>query len=1098
MRGAVRGFQSLVLAFVVFTEACGGGGGTGGVQPPPPQPDFVLGLSATSVSVPQGSASSPVIVSITAENGFSATVQVSLTGLPSGVTSNPASPFFVAAGQNVSLEFGAAANAATGQFSITAQGTSGTLSHSQTLSLSVETVAPANLPLTSYVENDSVASADDPPGQPHRRHVVFDSGKQRFYVANNAMNRVEVFSATDPALQATVAAPGASSVDLSPDGTTLWVGTTLEQILAVDTTALQVKARYAVQGLTPIPGSVFIRPTEVLALASGNFLVRLRQPAASEALLALWNPSSNAFTNLTSLAPAVFQNDVGVLARTGDHTHVLAAANDSSGEAAVFDLNGNLVAGPLAPMAGTISLAAANSDGSLFAMAVTTGGAPQILLLNSSLNLLATYASSGPAGLVFSLDGQSLFVDEPYGNSSVISILSTSNLQMLGQVPDIAIQGVPTSIEETGASLFLCGLGNRGVSFVDASQSVSLPQTAPVLSSAPAAFPSEGPAVGGTTVSVTGTNFSSGAQVRFGSNNPVSVTSSSNSQLQVVSPASVVNGPVNLTAYFPNGWLALAPSSFSYGPTIVRVLPNAGNTQGGDTVTIYGYGFGTSAGSISVTIAGQAATIQSVDALPAFVSTLGLSAYPFALESIVLTTPPGTAGKADLAITSPAGSMMAAKAFQYLTSSQVYPNAALHKFIVYDETRQHLFLGATDYVDVFDLNGLAFLSPLEPPPDGPPPDAALRGMALTPDDSQIVIADFGAQNVYLVNPDGAEYNGTAVSVGGVAGYLNSGPARVSATSVQSIFVGLTGEGSSPGACDGCLGQMNLLASPPSFQPAPQPEVSTLTGMPLFQADGAGDTMYLAYDTAPGGPVAVWTAATPNAFSLSNANDAATDFATSSDGTLFAMRANNIMEIRGPDLSLFSTPTTAELETVPNRVAVPGAVLHPSGALLYDPFLDGPPPAAPPATGIHGGIDIRDAHNGQLRLRVYLPEPFAMLNTDVDGFHGAFLTTDENGQRLFALTTNGLTIVQLANVPLGIGTLTPSSGSVAGGTAVSVRGSGFQSGLTATLGGKSVAATVQDMNTLILTTPALSAGSQQLVLTNPDGESVSLDAAFLAQ
>ena len=173
-------------------------------------------------------------------------------------------------------------------------------------------------------------------------------------------------------------------------------------------------------------------------------------------------------------------------------------------------------------------------------------------------------------------------------------------------------------------------------------------------------------------------------------------------------------------------------------------------------------------------------------------------------------------------------------------------------------------------------------------------------------------------------------------------------------------------------------------------------------------------------------------------------------------------------------------------------------MHPSGALTYEPFLDGPPPAAPPATGIHGGIDIRDAHNGQLRLRVYLPEPFAMLNTDVDGLHGGFLTTDENGQRLFAVTTSGLTIVQLADVPLGIGTLIPSSGSAAGGSSVSVRGSGFQSGIKATLGGKSASLTVTDRNTLVLNTPAMSSGPQQLVLTNPDGESVSLDAAFVAQ
>jgi len=36
-----------------------------------------------------------------------------------------------------------------------------------------------------------------------------------------------------------------------------------------------------------------------------------------------------------------------------------------------------------------------------------------------------------------------------------------------------------------------------------------------------------------------------------------------------------------------------------------------------------------------------------------------------------------------------------------------------------------------------------------------------------------------------------------------------------------------------------------------------------------------------------------------------------------------------------------------------------------------------------------------------------------------------------------------------------------------------------------------------MNTLTFTTPAVVAGAQQLLLTNPDGESVSLDAAFTA-
>jgi len=34
-----------------------------------------------------------------------------------------------------------------------------------------------------------------------------------------------------------------------------------------------------------------------------------------------------------------------------------------------------------------------------------------------------------------------------------------------------------------------------------------------------------------------------------------------------------------------------------------------------------------------------------------------------------------------------------------------------------------------------------------------------------------------------------------------------------------------------------------------------------------------------------------------------------------------------------------------------------------------------------------------------------------------------------------------------------------------------------------------------MNTLTVVTPSLAAGSQQLTITNPDGESVSLDVAI---
>lgn len=127
----------LYVLLVSFAFA-GCGGGSAITQPPPPVPDFSLSLSANSISVSQGGASSGVNVSINPINGFTANVQVALSGLPAGVTSNPASPFDVAAGASVSVVFGAASTAATGNFTISAQGSSGALTHSQMLSLMVK------------------------------------------------------------------------------------------------------------------------------------------------------------------------------------------------------------------------------------------------------------------------------------------------------------------------------------------------------------------------------------------------------------------------------------------------------------------------------------------------------------------------------------------------------------------------------------------------------------------------------------------------------------------------------------------------------------------------------------------------------------------------------------------------------------------------------------------------------------------------------------------------------------------------------------------------------------------------------------------------
>jgi plastocyanin len=91
---------------------------------------------------------------------------------------------------------------------------------------------------------------------------------------------------------------------------------------------------------------------------------------------------------------------------------------------------------------------------------------------------------------------------------------------------------------------------------------------------------------------------------------------------------------------------------------------------------------------------------------------------------------------------------------------------------------------------------------------------------------------------------------------------------------------------------------------------------------------------------------------------------------------------------------------------------------------------------------------------------------------------------------------GIFFVNPAAVPApNVTALNPSSGSTAGGTAVALSVTNFQSGGTVTFGG--VAATIHDFNssTVNVTAPPHAAGAVDIVVTNPDGQSSTMAGAF---
>jgi hypothetical protein len=101
-----------------------------------------------------------------------------------------------------------------------------------------------------------------------------------------------------------------------------------------------------------------------------------------------------------------------------------------------------------------------------------------------------------------------------------------------------------------------------------------------------------------------------------------------------------------------------------------------------------------------------------------------------------------------------------------------------------------------------------------------------------------------------------------------------------------------------------------------------------------------------------------------------------------------------------------------------------------------------------------------------------------------------LAIDSGGRYVFLVTDKGLTVVDFGAALLSIGHLTPQS--AAPGTQVIVRGSGFDSSVTATVGGVAAAVSVADENTLTLTIPAAPSGPEDIVLTRSDGQIYALE------
>jgi hypothetical protein len=123
--------------------------------------------------------------------------------------------------------------------------------------------------------------------------------------------------------------------------------------------------------------------------------------------------------------------------------------------------------------------------------------------------------------------------------------------------------------------------------------------------------PTSGPVGGGTTVTITGTNFTGASAVSFGSTPAASFTVKSATTITAVAPAeSPATVDVRVTA--PGGTSAVSTKDhYKFLPTVTELKPNSGPAGGGNSVTVVGTGFSTAAKATTVKFGtAKAATVS--------------------------------------------------------------------------------------------------------------------------------------------------------------------------------------------------------------------------------------------------------------------------------------------------------------------------------------------------------------------------------------------------------------------------------------------------------------------------------------------------------
>jgi hypothetical protein len=935
--------------WTLLLSGCGGGGGT---TPPGNGPvvDFSIAVQPTFISVNPGSSSSTTV----SVGGSASSVNVSITGLPAGVTATP-STFTVASGAHQNVSFTAASTAAIASANITVSGTAGNVSHSAKASVAVNPAQKSSHPplRTGYARTDVQWDSSFLNFAP-QKWAIYHQPTRRFFVTDTFLNRVDVIDANTRSFIAQIPVPGAFVGDETPDHSAIYMGTQVGDIYKIDPVTMKVVQRFPAVSIGPNGFPTY----ELRVLADGRLALLGGQggiPAVDGySAVAIWNPVDNSFfvAPRLGLSPTCPLTDhILIFTLSADRSKILVGAGVSGGAVCQYD-----------PVTDAQVTAVTNPLGIGVQAILTPAGSQKIIV--PGLNAVAIYDANGLfqtdqftlptlGGNSFyycslSFDGNTLYAVPVNGGGSLLAFDWRTH-QLLGWGPGMVMLDLgpgphPEAVDETGLIL---ASSAHGVSFLDG---VALQPGLPAsFVSNSILSPTSGPVAGGTDVflnfNAIGNNVS---QIFFGNQLAGNLASpTAGSGIAATSPPGAP-GPVDVVALMSDGNIVYSPEGFSYGPSIVESITTSTTADGGATGTVFGYGFGgssfggTAAPGLLVTVNGQVAPVVKYTPQP-LISTSISGFYLMPMEQLDFTLPPGISGlDADITISDAAGSTTAAKAVHYFPAVQKFPlPGSVLVQGVYDPRRDVYYFSDATVVQVFSRTR-GWLAPI------PMPAGATRlwGLSLSPDGTKLAVSDAGAAKIYVLNPDA--------------------PATIS--SFGSAAVIDAGEGGEPcGLAITDTGIVYYMVFYTSFTgPAGLHKLDTSTGaVKGFQLISAGalsadalTRVLLSSDNAR-----LYINIAGELLQLDTATDA-----TFSNPVIFGFDYELTLGVNQTAMSATGWIMDTNLNpqsflTFTDRQGVTtqevfGAKLSPDGALLFQPLLD--------------SIDVFDARLGTLRTRLALP------------------------------------------------------------------------------------------------------------------------------